>query len=64
MKDRSDIEAMRVYEDMYDYLKARNCKPKLIIMDNESSTSMKRYITNTNVNLPTGQTQQPSRQCC
>ena len=24
MKKGSDIEAMRVYEDMYDYLKARN----------------------------------------
>ena len=24
MKNRSDIEAMRVYEDMYDYIKSRN----------------------------------------
>ena len=56
MKKIIDIESMRFYKYMYDYLKARNCKPKLIIMDNESSTSMKRYITNTNVNLPTVQT--------
>ena len=41
---------MRVYEDMYKYLKARNCKPKLNIMDSEASTAVKRYITNTNVN--------------
>ena len=34
MKNRSDIEAMRVYKDMYEYLKACNCKPKLNIMDN------------------------------
>ena len=56
MKNRSDIEAMRVYEDMYNYLKARNCKPKLNIMDNKSSTSVKRYITNENVKFSTGRT--------
>ena len=50
MKNRSNVEAMNVYEDMYDYLKARNCEPKLNIMDNEASTSVKRYITNANVN--------------
>ena len=50
MKNRSDIEAMQFYEDMYDYLKARNCKPKLNIMDNKASTAVKRYITNVNVN--------------
>ena len=50
MKNRSDIEATRVYEDMYDYLKAHNCKPKLNIMDNEASTDVKRYITNANLN--------------
>ena len=32
---------MRVYEDMYDYLKARKCKPKLNIMDNKASTDVK-----------------------
>ena len=41
---------MRVYKDMYDYLKSRNCKPKLDIMYNESSIYVKRYITNANVN--------------
>ena len=41
---------MRVYEDMYEYLKARNCKPKLNIMDNEASTAVKIYIKNANVN--------------
>ena len=56
MKNRSDIEAMRVYEDMYHFLKARNCKPKLNIMDNEASTDVKRYTTNANVNLPTNKT--------
>ena len=50
MKNISNIEAMRVYEDMYDYLKARNCKPKLSKMDNETSTTVKKYITNSNVN--------------
>ena len=35
---------------MYEYLKARNYKPKLNIMDNEASTAMKRYIKNANVN--------------
>ena len=50
MKNRSNIEAMRFYKDMYDYLKARNCKPKLSIMDNEASTAVKKYITNSNVN--------------
>ena len=50
MKNRSDIEAMRVYEDMYNYLKARNCKTKLNIMDNKSSTAVKRYIINAHVN--------------
>ena len=41
---------MRVYKDMYEYLKARNFKPKLNMMDIEDSTAVKRYITNTNVN--------------
>ena len=50
MKNRSDIEAMRVYEDMYNYLISCNYKPKLNIMDNEASTAVKRYITNANVN--------------
>ena len=50
MKNRSDIEAMRFYKDMYEHLKARNCKPKLKIMDKESSTAVKRYIKNANVN--------------
>ena len=42
---------MRVYKYMYDYLKSRNCKPKLNIMDNEYPTAVKRYITNANVNF-------------
>ena len=50
MKNRSNVEAMRVYEDMYNYLKERNCKPKLNIMDNKASIDVKRYITNANVN--------------
>ena len=50
MKNRSDIEAMRVYEDMYEYFKAHNCKPKFKILDNKASTDVKRYITNANVN--------------
>ena len=50
MKNRSDIEAMRVYEDIYEYIKAPNCKPKLNIMENEASTAVKRYTTNANVN--------------
>ena len=54
MKNRSNVEAMRVYIDMYDYLKARNCKPKLNIMVNKASTDVKRFIKNANVNLPTG----------
>ena len=49
-KNRGNIEAMRVYKDMYNYLKARNFKPKLNIMDNKSSTAVKMYITNVNVN--------------
>ena len=50
MKNRSDKEAMRVYGYIYKYLKALNCKPKLNIMNNETSTDVKRYITNTNLN--------------
>ena len=34
MKKRSDIEETIFYEDIYNYIKARNCKPKLNIMDN------------------------------
>ena len=49
MKNRSIIEGMRVYKDMYNYLKARNFKSKFNIMDNEASTAMNRYITNPNV---------------
>ena len=32
MKNRSDIESIRFYEDMYKYPKSRNCKHKLNIM--------------------------------
>ena len=41
---------MIVYEDIYKYLKARNCKTNLNIMDNEASIDVKRYTTNANVN--------------
>ena len=41
---------MRVYEDMYYYLKVRKYKLKFNIMDKEASTAVKRYITNANVN--------------
>ena len=51
---------MRVYEDMYDYLKACNFKPKLNIMDNEASTDVKRCITNANVNY---QLVEPNNHC-
>ena len=48
MKDCSDKEAVRVYSDFYDFLTARNCPPKLNIMDNEASTAVKRFISNGN----------------
>ena len=60
MKNRSDTEAMGVYKYIYHYLKSRNCKPKLNIMVNGSSTSVKRYITNANVNY---QLVEPNNHC-
>ena len=41
---------MRVYEDIYEYIKARNFKPKLNIMDKKLAIAVKRYNTNANVN--------------
>ena len=41
---------MIVYEDMYNYLKACNYKPKFNTISNKASTAVKRYITNINVN--------------
>ena len=48
MKNRSDAEAVRCYKEMYNFLKKRNCKPKLNIMDNEASRAVKNFITNEN----------------
>ena len=59
-KNRSNIEAIRVYEDMYKYIKASNCNPKLNIMENEASADVKRYITNANVNY---QLVEPNNHC-
>ena len=50
MKNRSDEEALRVYNDMYTYLKARNCKLKLNILDKKASTAVTRFMKSTDVN--------------
>ena len=60
IKNISGIEEMRVYGDMYMYLKARNCKTKLNIMDNEASKAANRYITNANINY---QLVEPTNHC-
>ena len=44
LKSRSDEEALKAYADLYDYLKMRNCAPRLNILDNEASKAVKRYI--------------------
>ena len=45
MKARSDDEALRAYEALYNTLTTRGCKPSLNILDNEASRAIKRAIT-------------------
>jgi hypothetical protein len=45
MKARSDNEALRAYEALYNTITARGCKPSLNILDNEASRTIKRAIT-------------------
>ena len=47
MRNRSDEQALAAYASIYDYLSARNCKPRLNIMDNEASQAVRRYILST-----------------
>ena len=49
MKNRSDESFVEAYREMYEELEARGFKPKLNVIDNESSKAVQRYITSQNV---------------
>jgi hypothetical protein len=44
MKNRSDVEALRAYANVYALLTARGIKPALNIMDNEASKAIKHAV--------------------
>ena len=48
LKNRSDNETLRAYTEVYEFLKTRNCHPKLHVLDNEASKALKRLITTQN----------------
>jgi uncharacterized protein YgfB (UPF0149 family) len=47
MRNRSDAEALHVYEKLYNELTDRGLKPQLNILDNEASRAVQRAITKT-----------------
>ncbi len=45
MASRTDKSMVQAYTEIYKYLKARNQKPTLNVMDNEASQAMQNYIS-------------------
>jgi hypothetical protein len=44
MKNRSDAEAIRAYQKIYDELTSKGLKPKFQTMDNDASTALKHFL--------------------
>ena len=44
MKNRTDACMIAVFKEIYEYLKERNCKPKLYVMENECSKAVQKFI--------------------
>ena len=44
MKNMTDACMIAVFKEIYEYLKERNCKPKLHVTDNECSKEVKTFI--------------------
>ncbi|KAL7538190.1 hypothetical protein ACHAXR_008359, partial [Thalassiosira sp. AJA248-18] len=45
MPSRTDASMIAAFTDVYDYLEARKCKPKLHVLDNECSKAVRNYVT-------------------
>ena len=50
MKNKGDTKMKRVYEKTYNRLEARGLKPTMNILDNEASSLICTYLTNSKVN--------------
>ena len=48
---RTDASMVKAFTDIYDYLDARKCKPKLHVLDNECSRAVQNYVTSKNVTI-------------
>ena len=51
MKNRTESEFVRVYQDLIDYLKQRGLQPKLQRLDNKSSEGYQQTIKRNNINI-------------
>ena len=50
LKNRSDEEKLKVYEDFYEFLQAQNYSPKIYILDNGSSKALEQIFTKNKYN--------------
>ena len=44
MKNRTDACMVTVFKEIYEYMKERNCKPNLHVMDNECSRAVQTFV--------------------
>ena len=51
MPSRTDASMITAFTDVYDYLEARKCKPKLHVLDNECSKAVRNYVTSKNTKI-------------
>jgi UDP-glucose 6-dehydrogenase len=51
MKDQTDDSLHAVFKDVYEFLTARGFKPKLNVMDNQSSKRIQKYIKSTGADI-------------
>ena len=51
MKGMDDGSMIAVFEEIYEELEIRNCKPKLHVLDNQCSKAVKTYIQKEQVEI-------------
>ena len=51
MPSRTDASMIAAFTNIYDYLEAQKCKPKLHVLDNECSKAVRNYVTSKNTTI-------------
>ena len=51
MPSRTDASMIAAFTNIYNYLEAQKCKPKLHVLDNECSQAVRNYVTSKNTTI-------------